>query len=142
MVRDVLAPALRAAGIRGSGQRFDASDEVSWAIIGLQKSRWNSGADVRFTVNLFVADRADWEAARTARPGLPAIPTANTRYSTGTSTRIGRLLPAGEDLWWVLQPGVDATALGREVADAILGVGMMWIGEQRGLLSHAAAGPG
>lgn len=133
MVRDVLAPALRAAGFRGSGQRFVLPDPALWLVVGIQKSRWNDAADVGFTVNLTAADRAAWSTARASAPWLPEAPSGNAVHPVGRTIRIGAVLPSRQDRWWTVRGGVDPTRVGEEVAAAILGPGLAWLRSQPGM---------
>ena len=51
---------------------------------------------------------------------LPAKPSASILYgSLFWQKRIGKLLPAGEDKWWLLHAGQDATVVADEVLVAI-----------------------
>jgi hypothetical protein len=52
MLRDEIAPELRAAGFKGSRQSFDLPSESHWAVLGFQKSAWSDRQRVTFTVNL------------------------------------------------------------------------------------------
>jgi hypothetical protein len=38
MLRDDIAPALRALGLKGSGSRYSLPDPESWALLGFQAS--------------------------------------------------------------------------------------------------------
>jgi hypothetical protein len=86
-------------------------------LASLQKSSYSDAAEIRFTLNLLVANRATWEAARVDKPYLPDRPTAGTIYNVGESRiRVGELLPDGADKWWRLHGGVDPS----EVAEDFL----------------------
>jgi hypothetical protein len=55
--------------------------------------RWVIADEIQFTVNLLVANRLQWEAARTERPHLPERPSAGTidgerSWHTGWRTRL------------------------------------------------------
>jgi hypothetical protein len=51
---------------------------------------------------------------------LPAKPSASILYgSLFWQKRIGKLLPAGEDKWWLVHAGHDAKVVGDEVLAAI-----------------------
>jgi hypothetical protein len=133
MIRDVLAPALRAAGFRGSGRRFVLPGSTTWLVVGIQKSRWNDATEVSFTVNLTAADRAAWSTARATASWLPEAPSGIAIYPVGRTIRIGALLPPDrQDRWWTVRGGADPTRVGEEVAAAILGPGLAWFRSQPG----------
>ncbi|RPE41173.1 uncharacterized protein DUF4304 [Streptomyces sp. Ag109_O5-1] len=50
MMRTQIAPALRALGFKGSGQIFELPHPASWALLGFQKSAYNTARHVEFTV--------------------------------------------------------------------------------------------
>ena len=47
-VREAFGPALRAAGMRGSGKTFTLPDDAHFALLGFQKSQFSDRAGVRF----------------------------------------------------------------------------------------------
>lgn len=49
MLRNNLAPALRALGFKGSGQIYTLPDEDCWALVGIQRSQFSDRYDLRFT---------------------------------------------------------------------------------------------
>ncbi|WP_431680130.1 DUF4304 domain-containing protein [Kitasatospora sp. KL5] len=101
MLRDSIAPRLRALGWKGSGQRFELPDPAAWVQLGFQGSRFNSADSLDFTVNISVIGRRAWDSYREEHPGLPARPNPSTYYSRQLSpVRIGYLLAAGRDTWW------------------------------------------
>lgn len=120
LMRDLLAPALRELGLKGSGGTFVLDDPVSWAIVGFQRSVRNDRSRVQFTINLTVVGRAAWADARRSHPYLSARPAPNLRYGNPTwQQRIGILLPSGVDTWWAVDSGTDLDGLTREVIAAI-----------------------
>ncbi|MFD8716751.1 DUF4304 domain-containing protein [Streptomyces sp. NPDC059629] len=52
MMSTQIAPALRALGLKGSGQIFELPHPVSWALLGFQKSAYNTAGHAEFTVNV------------------------------------------------------------------------------------------
>ena len=69
-----------------------------WALLSLQKSAYSDAAEVQFTVNLLIANKAEWVAARTERPHLPQRPAAGTIYGEpAIQERIGMLMPESAD---------------------------------------------
>jgi hypothetical protein len=117
LLKKRVAPALRELGFKGSGQNYRLPSDDYWALLGFQKSTSSDASRVRFTANVLVVSRADWDAVREERPRLPERPTATTFWGTFVwQKRIGELLPGGEDLWWEVAAGVGAS----ELADAVI----------------------
>ncbi len=116
MLRDQVAPALRTIGFKGSGQVYAWPSETCWASLGFQSSTYSDRNELRFTINLSVVAKAAWAAKRETRPYLPDRPAANTRYGQPAwEARIGRVLPGGQDKWWILPAASDTTQLAEEV---------------------------
>lgn len=69
-MRDNITPALRSFGATGSGHSFALPSERALMRIFFQRRTMTDG-EVRFTVNLFVADKDDWEAFRAQHPEVP-----------------------------------------------------------------------
>ncbi|MFU8873639.1 DUF4304 domain-containing protein [Micromonospora sp. SL4-19] len=125
MLRLVVAPALRGAGLKGSGTRYRLDGETTWARIGFRSSQYNHADLVEFTVNLCVVGRLAWESARRERPHLPKEPSPNTFYGPLVwNHRIGRLMPSGRDEWWRLDRHSDPDAVGKSVVAALLDHGL------------------
>ena len=49
LTRDMLAPALRALGFKGSGQHYVLPDKDHWAVLGIQRSYFSDRRTIRFT---------------------------------------------------------------------------------------------
>ncbi len=119
-MKESFAPALRSAGMRGSGGSFSLPSDTHYALLGFQKSQFSDASDVRFTVNVKVVAKETWERMRESRPYFPAKPAPNTGYGTFEwHHRIGNLLSGGEDRWWHLRPGHDNRATIAEVVDVL-----------------------
>jgi len=58
MLRDQIAPRLRALGFTGSGHQYVWPAAEHWASLGFQKSRRGTGTELEFTVNVSVVGRA------------------------------------------------------------------------------------
>src|SRR5215203_3046681 len=75
MLRDQVAPRLRELGFEGSRQNFSLPSETHYALLAFQKSDFSDKSAVRFTVNLTVVGREDWEqGSRRAWPDQPLRP--------------------------------------------------------------------
>ncbi len=131
MVKDFLSPGLRGMGFTGSGGRYSLASPECWALVSLQKSAYSDAAVIKFTVNLLVANKADWLAARVARPYLPERPSAGTQYEKpAVSQRIGILTPDHLDKWWRVSFAVDLEAVSNEVLRDIRECGLPWLRQQ------------
>lgn len=106
-----------AGGIRGSSGMFELPDDEVWRLLGFQKSAFGDRAHVKFTVNLSTIDREVWQLRRTATPGTPARPSANTYYGYwARQQRIGQVVPGGNDLWWDVYPDTHIQELDDRVS--------------------------
>jgi hypothetical protein len=126
MMREQVAPALRALGLKGSGQSYAIPADAYWALVGFQKSIASSAGAVKFTVNLQVHPRDAWARAYEKRPSMGAKPSANTLAGVeGTWwSRIGRLLPDASDRWRWIEPDRPTDPVGDEVIAAIRDYGL------------------
>jgi len=73
---------------------------------------------VKFTANVSVTTKPEWEAKRVDQSFLGDKPMPNA-LPWGWGTRIGLLMPAQRDHWWVLQTGTDWRPTADEVLDAV-----------------------
>jgi len=130
LMKQVFGPALRAAGFRGSAGRFERGSEKYWVQLGFQKSVYNDPDEVEFTINVAVTEREPWAAKAASSPGFPSKPSPNTAFPLTTSARIGKLLPEGRDVWWVLRSNDDVTAVAEEVLASISYYAIPWLDEK------------
>jgi hypothetical protein len=138
LLKQTVAPALREAGLQGSGRSYLLPDNDWWVQIGFQKSSYSDSTIVKFTVNLkatskrewderrrdrsYLKDtppegvfKADWDRQRLERSPVPIKPSANTEIGI----RLGQVIPGvGRDRWWEVLAG-DSDAVMVEVVDAI-----------------------
>ncbi len=122
-VKTTFGPALRAAGLRGSGRSYSLPSDSHFALLGFQKSQFSDADCVKFTVNVKVVPKAAWAARRAERPHFPVKPSPNTGYGTFEwHQRIGALLPGGEDRWWCFRRREDNTATVTEVVGVLIDV--------------------
>jgi hypothetical protein len=130
-MKAAFAPALRGAGLRGSGGRFELPSACYWAQLGFQKSAYSSGDQLRFTINLSVIPRDEWARQSTAKPYLGKHPTPSTQYGAWAKTaRIGQLTPRGEDKWWRILRGADAAAVRDDALHDLLTYAVPWLRQQ------------
>jgi hypothetical protein len=131
MMKATFTLALRGEGLRGSGGRFELPSENYRAQLGFQKSAYSEGQEVRFTVNLSVIRRDEWEALAAAKPYLGERPTPSTKYGAwADQVRIGKLAPDGEDKWWRIVRGVNSSDVRDDAAHDLLIYGVPWLRER------------
>ena len=88
VLREVVGPALRELGLRGSGQTFLLPDSDHWAQVGFQKS-WRGTADiVTFTINLKVTRKDWWDAQRRDHSPLKDVPPLGVDPQSWDSVRL------------------------------------------------------
>jgi len=133
LMKSAFAPALRAEGLKGSAGRFDLPSDEYWAQLGFQKSAFSDGREVRYTINLSVIARADWETHAAAKPHLGKQPTPTLHYgSWANQIRIGSLTPSGEDKWWRIVRDAPADAVRDETLADLVGLAIPWLRTQTG----------
>jgi hypothetical protein len=116
MMKTQIAPPLRALGFKGSGRSYELRSRDYWAMLGFQKSAFSDASQIRFTVNVAVVSRDVWEAARKKWPDLPTRPTANVPQGPEWWRRLGELIHDGQEIWWMVEAGMDTA----ELAEAVL----------------------
>ena len=160
LLKDVVAPALRAEGLQGSGKAYVLPDPVYWAQVGFQGSYRSTADATQFTINLKVTskaawdearrdhspvkdtpppgvDRAEWDARRLKESAYPLRPSANI-FGGGTM-RIGHLIPSiGRDHWWTLTVA-NARPVVDDALDALVRYGLPWLRQQ--VAKPLSAGP-
>ena len=127
MLRNEIAPALRALGLKGSGQEFSLPSVTHWALLSFQRDRWSDKSSVRFTVNVAVIRRDVWDKAYAAHPWMGARPhSRDSGYAVANSElpgywheRIGLLMSRHDDYWWDVGPSTDTKKLATEIVSAI-----------------------
>jgi len=128
MMKTTFAPALRAAGLRGSNGRFELPSHAHWAQLGFQKSSYSGADEVRFTVNLSVISRTEWEKQKAAKPYLGRQPTPTGRYGPwADQARIGELTPARADKWWRIIRGADVEPVQADALADLLAYAVPWL---------------
>lgn len=134
-VKSALAPALRDMGFKGSGLSYWLPDVECWVLLGIQKSTASTSEQVKFTLNLSVANKHYWDELREwEHYWLPARPSANAVSPGQVVRRIGTLMPAGQDLWWAV--GAEASpeeldALRQAVDTAVRNYGLPGLAQLR-----------
>jgi hypothetical protein len=120
MIKLGVRPRLKALGFTGSGTTFVWPSTACFCQLGIQRSQFSNRDALKFTINVTAADRTAWELARQSKPFFPAKPSPNTFYGSDFwQSRIGKLLPGGEDKWWTVEANQDWRLLADEVVDAV-----------------------
>jgi len=128
LMKTTFAPALRAAGLRGSSGRFELPSGTYWAQLGFQKSSYSGADEVRFTVNLSVISRTGWDMQRAVKPYLGRQPTPAVHYGPwADQARIGQLTPAGADKWWRIVRGADVEPVRADALADLLTYAVPWL---------------
>ena len=120
MMSDCVVPLLRSHRYRGSGQRFWLPNESHHAGFGVQKRNSSTGLAVRFTANLVVVGRREWEDFLIQHPYHPERPSPNT-YAPRPAMwkRIGEIMPGGQDKWWTISEGDGEDRTASEFTEAV-----------------------
>jgi hypothetical protein len=130
LVKDRISPALRDLGLKGSAGRYHLPSDGHWALIGFQKSAYSNAEHIKFTVNVLVVSREEWDGIRATRSHYPEKPTAGTHWAAGAQARIGALMPIGEDYWWDLLPSTSTDELSNNVLGTIRDYALPWMRQQ------------
>lgn len=89
-MKNQVAPMLRANRLVGSNGRFSVKSETHWALLGFQKSAYSDRSEIRFTVNLLVVRRDEWNELVLSSP--------TTGRDRHPPSRTGHLSKAGESV--------------------------------------------
>src|SRR5581483_2722290 len=112
LLRD-LKPIFALQGFVKRGQNFCLQSAESWGIINFQKSRWSDEGAKTFTVNAAVAVKRilTFYGEQIDKPPV--------YYAAHWNERIGSLLPAYKDVWWMLSGEESYPPVLQAVSDAI-----------------------
>jgi Domain of unknown function (DUF4304) len=125
MMRDEVGPALRRLGMQGTRNEFQLPSATHWALVAFQGSDANTKGSAKYTINLSVVRKAVWDGERTRFTFLPAKPRASIIYGQfHWHERIGRLMPGGEDIWWVVKAWQGTEEIAVEMVTAIRDYGL------------------
>jgi hypothetical protein len=117
MVRDLVGPALRSEGFKGSGGTFTLTvSSGDCAVVNVQSSQFNTAEEVRFIVNLAVIPEPwwGWQVSHLGS-AVPKTP----RESLGLWR--DRLHPTAEvsdgrsEPWWLVRDEASAVRCGQDV---------------------------
>lgn len=111
-LRDILGPAARSHGYKGSAPNWRKSESGDWAIVNVQSSSWSSAEQLQCVVNLAFAPEPwlRWSAQRLGR----APKAVSESYGLYRERLHPEGTPAGADGWWEV---VDDASARTVVAD-------------------------
>ncbi|MGC5021267.1 DUF4304 domain-containing protein [Micromonospora sp. DT47] len=117
-LRDVVSPAARAEGFKGSAPTWRMTNALGdWAVVNVQSSAYSTSESLRCVINLAVAP-APWLAWQ--QQSLGSLPKAITEslglyrhrlHPTGT--------PPGTDGWWEVGGDRDASAAATDMTEQL-----------------------
>lgn len=124
VARDVV-PVLRSAGYHGTGGTWSLTSPIGDpAIVNLQKSKWNTAAEVAFTVNLSLVPRPwyEWFQREYGHRSSRKI----REYDGLWRDRLhpSQRVPQGGTEFWLIKSEADATACGADVAAQLIRAGL------------------
>lgn len=119
LMKDRIAPKLRELGFKGSGQNYSLPSDAYWALVGFQKSMFSDSHELKFTINILVVNKNEWEKARSERSYFPAKPNPTTKWGIGWERRIGFLLPEKCDHWWSMELNSNLENISGQVVESV-----------------------
>jgi hypothetical protein len=106
-LRDIVGPAARTAGFKGSGSTWRSTNaQGDWAVVNVQSSQWSTAESLRCVINLAVAPAPwlDW-----MRESLGSLPKSINESLGLYRDRLHPAgTPAGRDWWWEISSDSDA----------------------------------
>ncbi|MGH8879343.1 MAG: DUF4304 domain-containing protein [Stackebrandtia sp.] len=125
-LRDIVGPAAREHGFKGSGTNWRRSNESGdWAIVNVQSSSFSSREHLRCVINMSVAPRPwlDWQENNLGR--------RPKTISESLGLYRSRLHPTGSepgaDTWWEVTGPGDAGLVARDMADRLAADGWTFL---------------
>ena len=121
LIRDHVAPSVRAPGFKGSGATYHRRVGEDWQIVNFQRSAYSDREEVRFTINLGVGLTSQRGVARLAHDRPPPV------HKCHIAERIGFAAGGDKDLWWTLAPSSDLAVVAADVASQLSTTGVVWL---------------
>ena len=117
LATEPIAAVLKSNGYRKTGNTFRrALDDVDH-LMNVQKSASSSSGELRATVNIGI-----W--IRSLAPIRAGVPDKASLWSAHWRCRLGTLMPAATDRWWSATSDDEASAIGQEIAEALVRYGL------------------
>jgi hypothetical protein len=140
-LRERIVPALRAHGYAGSGQDFHRRFGRNWAALNVQRDRYSTSDELRFTLNLGTKSALVSEE-QGADPEIPA-----REIDCDWRARIGELTPSPPNAWWVIRADMhedQLSVLSETVRDLLVRTalpGLERMADDRALLDFTTTSP-
>jgi len=133
-LRDLVGPAARAAGFKGSVATWrSANSHGDWAVVNVQSSSWSTAESLRCVINLAVAPAPWLDWVREQRGSLPKSINESLGLYRDRLHPAGT--PAGADGWWQVSSDSDARAAAADMVTQLADHG--WPALTRLLNRHA-----
>jgi hypothetical protein len=117
LATEPIAAVLKSCGYRKAGATFRrALDDVDH-LVNVQKSASSSSNEIRVTVNLGI-----W--VRSLAPIRAGVPDKASLWSAHWRERLGELMPVTADRWWTATSEDEASAVGQDIAQALVQYGL------------------
>jgi Domain of unknown function (DUF4304) len=98
-LRDIVGPAVRRAGFKGSGRTWRHSSPAGdWAVVNVPSSPFSTAEDLRCVINLSIAPSSWLDWLNASLGPLPKSVTESLRLYRDRLHPSGSA--AGRDIWW------------------------------------------
>lgn len=125
LLREFVAPELRAQGLKGSGQKYTLPHPEMRVGVSFQTGRGENPGEVTFTAEVYAVHDPTLEAfdaanraARSQGQTIPLPQTGNWGH------RLGWLMPGRRDVWWTVRAGEPIEPVASEVVSALIDYGL------------------
>ncbi len=121
MMESVVEPGLLKLGFTGTGGAFALPAPDHFATLSFQRGRDDAWVRVKFTANVKVVSRAEWDEWSSSHPGLvggAASPDPDALFGVGWTTRLG-VLSRERDHWWSIWAGFPTDEIAEDVLTAV-----------------------
>lgn len=109
-----LAQQLKQAGFRKNSTHFSRTYGEALQIVNVQSSHWNTASSARFTLNIGV----HFASVAVMLYGNDPMPAPPRETFCLLRTRVGMILPARADRWWVVTPDTNVETVAAELSSA------------------------
>jgi hypothetical protein len=109
-----LAPLLKQAGFRKNSTHFSRRNGEALQLINVQSSQCNNASLARFTLNVGV----HFASVAEMLYGNDPMPSPPREMFCLLRTRVGMILPAGADHWWIVTPDTNVESVAGELSSA------------------------
>lgn len=134
-IRRGISPDMKKLGFAGSGSIFELWNEKIWLLLGIQKSTSGVPGRLRITINLAAVLKEEWDSLLRSGAKYSARPNPNLVYGKKVwHSRIGKLMPGGQDCWWNVTGESDPDDLASSIVCAVESYALPALREQGDLL--------